>query len=207
MFGGKSLDEFVKLAASDAPVPGGGGIAALVGSLGAAMGSMAGNFTIGRPKYAAVDAEARSIVADLAPLIDALLKGVDADAEAFSAISAAYRLPKTSDAESAARKAAISAALTGAMNAPLAILADCLKAARRLPELAAIGNLNLLSDVEVSAIMLEAAGRAARINVRINAGQLDAAVAAAAMAEADAATAELAELLRITLDAVEKRRT
>ena len=205
MFDAMSLAEFVQAAASDAPTPGGGGVAALAGSLGAAMASMAANFTVGRPKFASVDAEARAAVNALAPLVAGLLKGVDRDAEAFAAISAAFKLPRDGDSEAVARREAIRAALAGAMRAPLAVLEDCLKVAERLPGLAAIANPNLLSDVEVAAILIEAAGRAARVNVLVNAGQLGG--HAEAEAEAARAVERLAELLRTTLGEVAKRRS
>lgn len=206
MFPEKSIAEFIDLAASDAPTPGGGGIAALAGALGACMASMAGNFTVGKPKFAAVEAETRSILAGLAPLIARLRDGIDADAVAFESISAAYKLPRESDADKAARRAAVEQALTASMRVPLAVLADCLAAAAPLPRLAAIANPNLLSDVEVAAIMLDAAGRAARVNVMVNAGQLTGAEAEAAIADSARDQARLGELLAETLAEAARRR-
>lgn len=206
MFTTMPLDEFVREAASGAPTPGGGGVAALVGSLGAAMGSMAANFTAGKPRFAEVDAAARAILAKLAPLTDRLLAGVDGDAAAFASISAAYKLPKDADEEKAARAGAVRAALAAAMAAPGAMLEDCVAAAELLPQLARIANPNLLSDVEVAAIMLDAAGRAARVNVLVNAAQLPAGESRSAVAAADLAVGRLAGLLGETLGEVARRR-
>ncbi len=160
-FSSLTVGEFLKQAASDAPVPGGGGIAALVAALGAAMASMAANFTVGRPKFAQHDETMRQTLADLAHLSEAFRQAIDEDAKAFSTISEAYRLPKDTENHKAERQSAIAAALTAAMWAPLGVLRNCRRAARLLPTLAETANPNLLSDVEVAAIMLEAAARAA----------------------------------------------
>lgn len=206
MFAKMPLDEFVCQAASGAPTPGGGGVAALAGSLGAAMASMAANFTVGKPRFAAVEAEVKAILAKLAAPVERLLAGVDGDAEAFASISAAYGLPKGTDAEKAARGAAIRAALAASMAVPGAMLRECVAAAELLPGLARVANPNLLSDVEVAAIMLDAAGRAARVNVLVNAAQLPMEDARPAIAAADLAVERLAGLLNETLGEAARRR-
>ncbi len=164
-----TLRDFLQQAASDAPTPGGGGIAALVGALGAAMASMAGNFTVGRPKYAEHEAAVQEILAKLQPILQNLQDGLDADATAFLQISQAYKLPKETDPEKTARKIAIDAAMLEALRVPFTIVLYCEEAAALLPELARIANPNLLSDVMVAAIMLEAAATAARVNILVNA--------------------------------------
>jgi Methenyl tetrahydrofolate cyclohydrolase len=174
----KTVEEFIGQSASDAPTPGGGGIAALAGSLGAAMASMAANFTVGRKKFVDVEEEVKAILGRLAPLIASLRDAVDGDAVAFATISDAFKLPKESEAEKNVRREAINAALTAAMQVPAKVVDDCLAAASLLPRLAQVANPNLLSDVEVAAVMLEAAGRAARINVLVNSSQLGAAAGA-----------------------------
>ncbi len=201
----KSVEEFINQSASDAPTPGGGGIAALAGSLGAAMASMAANFTIGRKKFLDVEEEVKSILDTLAPLIANLRDAVDGDAVAFASISDAYKLPKESDDEKNARRIAINAALSASMQVPARVVDDCLAAMKVLPNLARIANPNLLSDVEVAAVMLEAAGRAARINVLVNSSQLG---AAAGTVDADtlAKTEQMRELMDETLAEVAKRR-
>lgn len=192
-FSAMSLRQFVDQAASDAPAPGGGGIAALAGALGAAMGAMAANFTVGKPKFADHDAAMRSALGALQPCIGRLLAAVDGDAVAFSGISAAYKLPKADDAEKAARAAAIDAALVASMRVPAGMVRDCLAAALVLPELAAKGNPNLLSDVVVAAIMLRAAAEAAVVNVLVNSRSLG---ASAFAEEARGAEAESGGALR-----------
>lgn len=193
-FASMSLKDFVAVAASGEPVPGGGGIAALAGALGGAMASMAANFTVGKPKFAEHDGAVRAALAALRPRIDSLLAGVDGDAVAFSGIAAAYKLPKADDAEKAARKAAIDAALTASMRVPLGMLRDCLAAAEVLPELAAKGNPNLLSDVVVAAIMLRAAAEAALVNVRANSKSLSTPEARGAEEEGERSLRRVGEL-------------
>lgn len=171
-FAGMAVGDFIRVAASDAPTPGGGAIAALAGALGGAMASMAANFTVGKPRFAEHETAVRSILDALAPVISDLQQAVDGDAAAFAGISAAYKLPKATDAEKAARAAAVDAALAASMRVPLGVLRNCAVAAALLPELARRGNPNLLSDVEVAGIMLDAAARAALVNVFANSSSL-----------------------------------
>lgn len=201
----KTVEEFIDQSASDAPTPGGGGIAALAGSLGAAMASMAANFTVGRKKFVDVEEEVQSILDGLAPLIASLRDAVDGDAVAFASISEAYKLPKETDEEKNARREAINAALTASMQVPAKVVDDCLAAAKLLPRLAEIANPNLLSDVEVAAVMLDAACRAARINVLVNSSQLGAA-AGTVEVETLKKTEQTRQLMDETLAEVAKRR-
>ncbi|MCC8179320.1 MAG: cyclodeaminase/cyclohydrolase family protein [Planctomycetes bacterium] len=206
-FSAMSIGDFIKQAASDAPVPGGGGIAALVGALGGCMASMAANFTVGKPKYAEHDELMKHILANLASHIETLAKAVDGDAEAFLSISQAYKLPRESEADKAARKTAINQALTHSMRVPLTVARECAAAAELLPELAGAGNPNLLSDVEVAAIILTAAARAAEVNVLANTGQLDSDEARQAETEAEKCVARAAAKEKETLEKVQSRRT
>lgn len=171
-FSEMKLGEFIQQAASNSPTPGGGGIAALSGALGAAMAAMAANFTIGKPKYAQYDAMMRETIAKLETLIDDLRRAIDEDAEAFSKISEAYGLPKDDDEQKAARKQAVNDALRESMRVPIRVLRSCVKVAELLPSLAGASNTNLLSDVEVAGIMIDAAARAAYTNILVNSRQL-----------------------------------
>src|SRR5574344_1100965 len=86
--------EFAALLAAKIPVPGGGGASALVGALGSALGSMAGNMTLGRKKYAAVEADILTLLEQGEAIQKRLLELVDADAAAFAPLSKAYAIPK-----------------------------------------------------------------------------------------------------------------
>lgn len=204
-FGAMAVNEFVRAAASDAAAPGGGAVAALVGALGGAMASMAANFTVGKPKFAGHEEWMRGALAVLAPVIESLSRGVDEDAEAFSGISAAYTLPKGSDAEKAARASAIEAALAASMRVPLGALRNCGKAAELLPELARRGNPNLLSDVDVAGIMLAAGAKAALVNVFANSSLLKTDEARKAEAEGEGIVRLTAELSAETAAIIRER--
>lgn len=200
-----SLEEFLIQAASDAPVPGGGGIAALVGALGGAMASMAANFTVGKPKFAEHDALMKTTLTALRPLIDDLRNAVDDDAAAFSSISDAYKLARGTDIEKERRKAAIDEALTNSMRVPLRVLNCCGEAAALLPRLAGAGNPNLLSDVDVAAIMLEAAARAALVNVYANSRSLKTDDARVAETEGEKTVLKVIEIAKEVHEIIEKR--
>src|SRR3954466_4508506 len=98
-----SVDEILRRLASGDPTPGGGAAASLAGALGAALVSMVCNLTIGRDRYAATEAEARAIREGATALLEAPRAGVQRDADAYDALMAAFRLPRGSDDEKAAR--------------------------------------------------------------------------------------------------------
>ncbi|HET7632804.1 MAG TPA: glutamate formimidoyltransferase [Gemmatimonadaceae bacterium] len=171
--GGISLEAFVGSVAGSAPVPGGGSVAAHVGALGAALTQMVAGLTAGRKKYAAVDAEMKDIVERAAALTRELSVLVDEDAASYAAVSAAYKLPKETDADVARRKEAITAALLSAAEVPLRTVRACVEACRLAATAAEKGNSNAVSDAGVAALMAEAACRGAAYNVRINIASLD----------------------------------
>jgi formiminotetrahydrofolate cyclodeaminase len=104
----------------------------------------------------------------LQPIVEALERSADRDAEAFNAVMAAYRLPKASDAEKAARKAAIATAMKGATEVPLETLRLAVDALESAETVARIGNPSAASDAGVGAGLLAAAARGAAANVRTN---------------------------------------
>lgn len=164
----KTIAEYIDAAASNEPTPGGGSVSALVAALGSCMASMAGNFTVGKKKFAEVEDEVKTILEALAECRSELLQGMDDDAIAFAAIGAAYGMARESDTEKAARQSAIQESLKAAMAVPLAMMESAFDALQLLPRLATIGNPNLVSDTGVAAICLESAVRAAYLNVLIN---------------------------------------
>ena len=163
-----TIADYVADAASSKPAPGGGSISAMVAALGTTMGSMAGNFTVGKKKYAAVEGEVKDILSRLDELRNELLRLVDEDVEAYGVVSSAYGMPRESDEEKVARKEAIQKALVVAMAVPLRIMEIGGEVMKVLGRLVEIANRNLISDVGVSAIAVEAGIRAARLNVEIN---------------------------------------
>ena len=162
---GPSLGEWMDSVASASPTPGGGTVSAVAGAMAASLVAMVARLTVGRRKYAEVDAEFRGMIERAEALRLALIRLGDEDSKAFDAVSAAYSIPKDRDAE---RQAAIQAALMGATLVPL----ETLRAAREVAGLAAraaeAGNRNAVSDAGVAAILAHAAARGAAYNVRIN---------------------------------------
>ncbi len=170
---------FVEQVAAATPAPGGGSVAALAGALAAALASMAAGLTVGRKKYAAVEAEMQGILREAEGIRAALLRLVDEDAQAYGHVMAAYKLPKTTDAEVTAREQAVQAALAGAAETPLRTAEQALAALKLLAQVARDGNPNARTDAMVGALIAEAAVRGAALNVRVNVGAMtDAAVAA-----------------------------
>lgn len=166
--GGISVTAFAAAVASPQPAPGGGSVAAHVGALGAALAQMVAGLTVGRKKYAAVDAEMRELGLKAARLGTELQKLVERDAVAYGTVTSAYKLPKDTPEQEAVRSKAIDAALEYAAQVPL----ETARACAAVAELAAIaaerGNTNAASDAGVAALVAEAACRGAVYNVRIN---------------------------------------
>jgi glutamate formiminotransferase/formiminotetrahydrofolate cyclodeaminase len=184
----KSQIRFLDAVAADTPAPGGGSVAALAGALAAALAAMVGRLTLGKPKYAEVEAEMEPLVAEAERLRQALTARIAEDTAAFEAVMAAYRLPRRTDEEKAARKAAIQAALAQAAKVPLATARDAVAALELAHTAARAGNANAITDAGTAAWMARAAVAGAALNVRINAVALDDREQAAAW------LAELAEL-------------
>jgi len=163
-----SVAEYLADAASNKPAPGGGSASALAGALAAAMGEMASNFTVGKRKFRHVEAEVSDCLRRLQSDRADLLALVDADVQAYGAVSRAYGLPRDNEQQRAARTEAIRRALREAMDVPLRVMRCCARVAQVAERLASVANPNLLTDVGVSAILAEAACAAAALNVEVN---------------------------------------
>jgi len=171
--GGVSLSGFVSSVASSTPTPGGGSVAAHVGALAAALAQMVAGLTVGRKKYAAVDGEMKQIALDAADLGNLLAALVEADAQAYTAVSNAYKLPKEPADAAVRRSEAITEALLGASRVPLDTARACARVAELAATVAVKGNTNAVSDAGVAALLAEAACRGAAYNVRINIAALE----------------------------------
>jgi formiminotetrahydrofolate cyclodeaminase len=128
--------------------------------------------TANSPKYAAVAQRCTDVARSAQTLSDELLKLVDEDAAAFDRVSAAYRMPKSSDSEKSTRSARIQSALAEAIDPPLRVIAAALQISELAAELVDVGNQNALSDVGCAALCAQAAAHGAALNVEINAGAL-----------------------------------
>lgn len=163
-----SLHDFVQALASPQPTPGGGTAAAAAGAMGVGLLMMVAGLPRTRGNTDDERATLAAVRERLAPLADGLERCADQDAEAFDAVMAAYRLPKSSDEEKAARRAAIAAAMRGATEAPLETLRLTVEALESVETVATIGNASATSDVGVGRGLLMAAAAGAAANVQIN---------------------------------------
>ncbi len=162
------LREYLDDSASGKPAPGGGSVSALAGALGASMASMASNFTVGKKKFADVEDKVKEILAFCEEKRGKLLALMDADVSEYSKVTAAYGMPRDTDEQKAARKAAIQEALKAAMAVPLEAFRACNDVIQSLKTLVEIANPNLISDVGVAAILCTAGLEGAKLNVEIN---------------------------------------
>lgn len=162
--------DFLTALASSAPAPGGGGGAAMAGALAAALASMVCNLTIGKEKFAAQECEVKALLQEAEQVSQDLLALVEDDAAVFNSFMACYKLPKTTDAEKAARTAAIRKAAKQAAEVPLAIARASYKVLQLAHRLVIIGNPGVITDGACSALLARAALRCAEYNVRINLG-------------------------------------
>jgi len=167
--GGESVTGFLGAVASSSPAPGGGSVAAHAGALAAALAQMVAGLTIGKKKYASVDAEMKELSIRAAALTNTLSALVKRDADAYTEVSSAYALPKETDTDKAARDQAIQGALLKAADVPLETARACAEVAELALTAAERGNTNAVSDAGVAALLAEAGCKAASYNVRINA--------------------------------------
>ncbi len=164
----KPLAAFTRELAGDSPAPGGGSAAALAGCLAGALCAMVSRLTLGRDKYEDAAEEMQTVRGRADELWARLLELVDEDAAAYNKVAAAFRLPKDTGEEKAARARAVQDAFKTAAAAPL----ETLKATAELCDLCRLvvekGNPNCITDAGVSAQLIRAAAKGAAYNVRIN---------------------------------------
>ena len=165
-----TIPTFSELLGSGAPAPGGGSAAALASSLGAALTTMVAALTVGKEKYAEHETLMQEIIAEGAKLRLQLVDVMDRDTEAFHDVSAVFAMPKETDADKLARKAAMQAALKACTLTPYEMM-ECSLAALELTE-RALGrsNTNAASDLGVAALTLKAGIQGAWLNILINIG-------------------------------------
>ncbi len=169
---GMDLRAFADETASESPAPGGGSISAYVGALGASLATMVANLSAHKRGWDARWEEFSQWAEKGQQVKDALLRLVDEDTKAFNGIIAAFRLPKGSEEEKAARAAAIEQATKNAIEVPFQIMERSLESFEVIEAMAAIGNPNSISDAGVGALCARAAVRGAYLNVKINTADL-----------------------------------
>ena len=156
--------KFIEVLASDAPAPGGGGAAALVGAIGTALGNMVGSLTVGKKKYAAVEAEIVALKAKCDALQKELLDQVEADDKGFVPLAKAYGIPK----DDPSRPMILENATMTACKVPMHIMELCCQALDCVAVFAEKGSRLAVSDAGCAAVLCKAAMQAASLNVFIN---------------------------------------
>lgn len=160
--------QFIEDLASADPTPGGGGASAYVGALASALASMVGNLTVGKKTYAAVEADVYIALEKLAICRERLLELVGEDAHAFAPLAKAYKMPKNTAEEQAAKEKALQEALVYACDVPYTIMETIKKVVDVTEFLAQNGSRMALSDAGVAAAFARGAVQGASLNIFIN---------------------------------------
>ena len=163
-FAQASCTEFVTVLASNAPVPGGGGASALVAAIGTALGNMVGSLTVGKKKYADVEAEIIALNAKCDSLQKDLLDQIAADAKGFEPLAKAYGIPK----DDPNRGQILEDATVVACQVPMKIMELCCESLDAIQVFAEKGSRLAVSDAGCGAVCVKAALQAASLNVFIN---------------------------------------
>ena len=172
-FSDLSVGGFTEALASAAPVPGGGSAAAIAAALAASLAAMVARLSADRPRYAPyMKTHARALEAAEGARL-ALLRLADEDARAYAAFGDARRLPKETPEQASARDAAVAAAAVTAAQVPLEVVRRCHALVHEVESLAGRSNLNAASDLDVAALLAQAAARGAAANVIINIPSID----------------------------------
>ena len=165
--------DFLDQLASATPAPGGGSAAAHTGAAGAALAAMVARLTIGKKKYESVKDQMWALIEQAETLRAELTAAVDEDAAAFEAVMAAFKLPKDTEEQQAARNAAVQQATFAAAQVPLTVARRAVQVMDLALQAAQLGNLNAISDAGSGVALGRAALTGAGMNVRINLLGLD----------------------------------
>jgi len=168
MYINKPLKDFLENTARGTPTPGGGSVAALVGSLGAALLCMVGNFTVGKPKYKSVEESVKGILEEAEKLKNDLSALIEKDIEAYEKFSQTSQMPKHTPLMKEKRRQALQKTLKEAAEVPLHVAEASLRVIELGQRLLPQGNPNLITDVGVGVLLAEASLKSAALNVKIN---------------------------------------
>lgn len=172
----KSVKEFIAQTASGEPTPGGGSVAALSGSLGAALTSMVNNLTVGKKAYEELSDDVKANInknqEELLSVLKELNDIIDEDTNAFTKVMQAFKLPKETDEEKATRSDAIQEGYKVALEVPLRCGKKCLRILELQDVLAEYGNINAITDIGVGTLLAYSGVEGALFNVTINLGSI-----------------------------------
>jgi glutamate formiminotransferase/formiminotetrahydrofolate cyclodeaminase len=166
------INKFLSELSSNSPAPGGGSVAALSGSLGAALSSMVCNLTIGKEKYANVQDEIKNVLKKSETLRKKLTDLIDKDTEAFNDVMKAFKMSKETEEQKKKRTTAIQKGYKTAAMVPFETAKTCAEILYVAKVVAGKGNVNSVTDAAVSAIMAKAGVESAVLNVKINLGSI-----------------------------------
>jgi methenyltetrahydrofolate cyclohydrolase len=164
----QSCSNFLEVLASKAPVPGGGGAAALGGAIGMALSNMVGNLTVGKKKYAEVEDEVKELIAKGDKVIAELKALVDEDAKVFEPLSKAYGLPKDTPEQIAYKEKVLEKCSKDACDGPMKIMRTCYEGIKIHERMGQIGTNLAISDVGCGVVFLKSALISGMLNVVIN---------------------------------------
>ncbi len=163
-----TIKDFVRELAEGSPTPGGGSVAALSGALASALSSMVAGLTLGRSRYEEVWPEMGEVRDQAEQQMLELQELIDRDAEAYTRVMAAFKMPREDQVQKDQRRQAIQEATLEAAQVPLQTLRAALSVADLLQTAADKGNPNCITDVGVGSQLMLAAAKGAAFNVRIN---------------------------------------
>ncbi len=163
-----TVSQFADVMASDAPAPGGGSASALNGAIGAGLAAMVCALTVGKKKYVEFEDLAKETEGKALALKDKFVAIIDTDTEAFNAVSAVFTMPKDTDEQKAARKAAMLEALKGCTVSPYQMMELAAEALELVSSLVGKSNATAASDLGCAALNLKSAIQGAWLNVCIN---------------------------------------
>jgi methenyltetrahydrofolate cyclohydrolase len=168
-----TLAGFMEALASAEPVPGGGSASAVAAALAASLVVMVSRLSLDRPKYAAYTASHERAIAFAEIARQRFLELADDDSTAYAAFSAALKLPRETDEDRAERSRAMHTAARRAAEVPLEVVRQCHQLVQQVESLVGRSNLNAVSDLDVAALLAQAAARGAGANVIINLPMVD----------------------------------
>ena len=162
------VKDFLEKTAGNDPVPGGGSVSALCGSLSAALGEMVTNLTIGRKKYIDQEEKMKELSAIFKGYLKNFSEAIDADSDAYNEVFNAFKLPKETDEEKQIRSEKIQQATKIAAEIPLSVARNACLIMNSIEEVAKNGNQNAVTDACVAMMCARTAVLGALLNVRIN---------------------------------------
>jgi formiminotetrahydrofolate cyclodeaminase len=168
-----TINEFANSVASNDPVPGGGSVAAVCGTLSAALSEMVANLTIGKKKYAEYENEMTDIKEKALALKNKLIEYIEKDSIAYNKVMEAYKLPKENDYEKDIRKQAIEDSSKLAAMVPFEVAVTSYEILPLAEAVVKRGNSNAITDGLVAAMLARTAVLSAILNVRINLSSID----------------------------------